>query len=237
MVFISDEREWAESMFGDCNLGDPRRTNRLVDLVGRQAADPKGSVNAVCGNDSAAAEAAYRFLRNERVVSTEIDEGPFRLAAKACSERETILAIQDTTMLGYTHSASKELGTIGGTGRGFVVHSTLAVDADTREVIGLLDQERWSRKNKRKRSKRNKAPYKEKEGYKWEASQRRTTKRLVSTENVINICDREAESNEYLQYQKESQGRFIVRARIDRRLVRFTRKRCCSDPTGVFAWT
>ena len=47
---------------------------------------------------------------------------------------------------------------------------------------------------------------------------------MGSAEHVIHICDREAESNDYLQYQKANDGRFIVRARIDRRLIGCTRK-------------
>jgi hypothetical protein len=38
-----DAPGWAQQEFGDCELGDPRRTRRLVKIVGDQAAQPSGS--------------------------------------------------------------------------------------------------------------------------------------------------------------------------------------------------
>ncbi len=225
MTFCSDTDEWAKSTFGGCELGDRRRTDRVVDFASRLATNPKGSVNEVCGDDTAAAEGAYRLLRNEAVLDKSIDEGPFKKTAEDIAEFETVLAIQDTTTLNYSHQASKELGTIGGKGRGFVVHSTIAVNASNREVLGLLDQKRWTRKHKRRRKKTGKKPpYKDRESYKWEAAQRRISSRMKSTANVINVCDREADINEYLQYQKGNDGRFIIRASVDRCLKGHSRK-------------
>ena len=33
-----DDAAWAEEVFGGCDLGDPRRTKRLVEYAGRQVA-------------------------------------------------------------------------------------------------------------------------------------------------------------------------------------------------------
>jgi hypothetical protein len=220
LTFLGDAGQWAEFVFGGCELGDRRRTERLVDFASRQATNPAGSVSEVCAEDHAAAEGAYRLLRNQEVVSTDIDAGPFSRTAELCAKRKTVVAIQDTTMLSFPHAVSKQMGNVGA-GRGFVVHSTLAVDGDSREVLGLLDQMRWSRAEPKRRSsaQRRAAPYREKESYKWESSWKRIDGRLRDTSNVIGVCDREADIYDHLQYTCEKNIRFVVRAKADRRLT------------------
>jgi hypothetical protein len=217
--FTGDVRQWAQYMFGGCKLGDPRRTERLVDFATRQAKKPEGSVSEVCAESQAAAEGAYRLLRNKQVRGADIDAAPFGRTAELCARRKTILAIQDTTMLSFPHAVSKQMGNVG-SGRGFVVHSTLAVDADNREVLGLLDQERWSRGEPKRQSKveQRNTPYRDKESYKWESSWKRIDDRLGSTSNIIGVCDREADIYDHLQYASENNLRFVIRARADRRL-------------------
>ena len=80
-MHIKDTKEWAEQTFGSCDLGDKRRVTRLVDYACRQAEDPEGSTNKVCKGDDAAAEGSYRFLRNDVVDPTAIDEGAFGFTA------------------------------------------------------------------------------------------------------------------------------------------------------------
>jgi hypothetical protein len=46
-----DAPGWAQQEFGDCELGDPRRTRRLVKIVGDQAAQPSGSYSQAAGGN------------------------------------------------------------------------------------------------------------------------------------------------------------------------------------------
>jgi hypothetical protein len=94
---LADVERWAEEQFGSCELGDARRTQRLLDYAARQAAQPEASTHAVCGGDDAVAEGTYRWMRNGSIDPKAVDEGPFRATAAACSDREVVLAIQDTT--------------------------------------------------------------------------------------------------------------------------------------------
>jgi hypothetical protein len=162
-VMYADSNQWAEAMFGGCELGDARRTRRAVDYAARQAAIPGGSTNEVCAGDDAATEAAYRFMRNDAIEPRALEEGPFQYNAAQCTGVGVVLAIQDTTTLTYPHAVSEQLGDLGG-GRGFLVHSTLAVDGETRHVIGLLDQQRWSRPpeepGQRRKNKKQRRPMK-----------------------------------------------------------------------------
>jgi hypothetical protein len=217
-----DANKWAQEMFGTCELGDARRTKRAVDYAARQAAVPGGSTHEVCAGDDAAAEAAYRFMRNDAIQPKALEEGPFQHNATQCAGVGVVLAIQDTTTLTYPHAVSEQLGDLGG-GRGFLVHSTLAVDGETKHVIGLLDQQRWSRPaeepKQRRKKKTQKAPYEERESYKWERASQRLEQRLDTMDNVIQVCDREADIYEYLQARIDHKHRYVVRACHDRKLA------------------
>ena len=220
-VMYSGARQWAEAMFGECELGDARRTKRAVDYAARQAANPGGSTNEVCAGDDAAAEGAYRLIRNDAVEPEALEAGPFRHNAALCAISSVVLAIQDTTTLTYSHAVSDQLGVLGA-GRGFIVHSTLAVDAETKHVIGLLDQQRWTRpvnEPKHKRQKKRKVPYEERESYKWERASQQIEQRLDTMENVIQVCDREADVYEYLQERTDREHRYVVRACYNRKLA------------------
>ena len=217
--FCTDTKEWAERLFSECDLGDARRTRRLVDYAARQAQNPSASPNEVCHGDDAAAEATYRFLRNNAIKPEAMEEAPFRYNAALCADSSVVLAIQDTTALAYPHSVAEELGDLGG-GRGFVVHSTLAIDGETQNVIGLIDQQRWTRDDDRPKGRaRRKLPYEERESYKWELASQRTEQRVISMDNIIQVADREADIYEYLERRIEKNHRFVIRAAYDRRLA------------------
>jgi hypothetical protein len=188
--------------------------------VARQADNPPGSTNAVCVGDDAAAEAAYRMIRNKHIDPLALEEGPFSVIAEQCAKRDTVLAIQDTMALVISTTLGESLGEIGkdgSGGRGFQVHSTLAVDANSAEPIGLLDQIRWQRSDSRpgKKTRKNRA-YKDKESYKWEKASKRIAERVATMNNIITVCDREADIHEFLQYHLEHNQRFVVRATQDR---------------------
>ena len=230
--FIENVDDWAEQQFGRCELGDVRRTRRLVDYAARQASQPEASTNAVCGGDDAVAEATYRWMRNGAIDAKAVDEGPLQATADICRGRELLLAVQDTTTLTFTHAVAAELGCVGRVEdqdvAGLLVHSTLMVDAGSREPLGLIDQERWTRpvssagrKPRRQKAtqEHKKRTYQEKESIKWEQSTKRMGERLLDTGNVITVCDREADIYEYLSYLIDSKQRFVVRAAQDRCLV------------------
>ena len=46
-----DAQGWANQEFGNCDLGDPRRTRRLVKIVSDQAAQPTGSYSQAAGGN------------------------------------------------------------------------------------------------------------------------------------------------------------------------------------------
>ena len=137
------EREamvWAASLFGDCALGDARRTRRLVQTVGLLASRVGASPLEASGGDSAASEGAYRLIRNEAVEASAIAAGGFEATVRAARQCGTLLAVEDTTVLSYEHAGSAGLGDLGGPAssakRGYHVHSALLLDGARGRTLG-----------------------------------------------------------------------------------------------------
>jgi len=215
--------DWAKEVFGNCKLGDKRRTSRLIEYASRQANRPSDSSHAVCEGSGALKEGTFRFLRNEDVSPEAITEGGCHFTASRCVGQGDILVLEDSTVMKYWHEGTEELGELGGTPehpvRGFVVHSALSVNRETGDIIGLLDQQYWTRAEKRPgRNARKKIPYEKKETFKWQRSSERIRQIVDSTEPYIWVCDREADVYEYLAHKLDHKERFVVRSAYNRKI-------------------
>ena len=215
---IQDATAWAEEVFGNCDLGDPRRLVRLVDYASRQASDPKGSTMKVCAGNAAAEEGAYRFLRNKHVQASDIDKGVFRSTAKLCEGEEVVLVVQDSSSTEVSHKPLRDELEENGCPTGWMVHSALAVSGKTGAIIGLLDQERWVRPHERpgKKARRERA-YEDKESFKWQSASERVIKLVKRTSNLVTVCDREGDIFEYILFHVENSHRYVIRCSLDRR--------------------
>lgn len=210
--------EWAESLFGLCDLGDARRVKRLVSYAALQAEDPAGSTSKVCEARSSEAEAAYRLLRNPNISAQDIDNGAFASIAEECESRGLLLAIQDTTSVGVTHLPLAKNLKERGSPTGYLVHSTLMVDFEEDEVIGIIDQCRWLRKKARPgASTRGKRAYSEKESFKWQASHERMQALLPDKRDIITICDREGDIFDFISYHHKNESRYVIRSSYNRK--------------------
>ncbi len=218
-ALIADDLAWAEATFDGNLLPDDRLGDRLKQYAACQAASPAASTSAACSGDAAAREGAYRLLENDSVMPEDIEEGPFSRTAELCRGRRLVLAIQDTTGVGIRHRPLAEVVQSAGSPTGFVVHSTLVVDGDSGEILGLIDQERWIREPKDPSGKkRDTRPYEERESFKWEAASRSMCDRLENPDAAVTVGDRETDIKELLQYHIDNGRRFVFRAKVDRRV-------------------
>ena len=89
--------------------------------------------------------------------------------------------------------------------------------------MGLIEQRRWKRvpaelgqKHQRKRR-----AYEDQESFKWQRAGQAVRARLgeALSGRVIAVCDREADISEYLHWQRQVGGRYVVRAAQDRNLA------------------
>ncbi|WP_305816517.1 IS4 family transposase [Photobacterium leiognathi] len=208
---------WAQKQLGQADLNDPRRTQRLVALATSLAEQPGVPISKLIISP-ADMEGAYRFIRNDQIKAEDIEEAGFYVTAQEAFEQQTLLALEDTTSLSYSHHSIQD--TLGHSNQGnrhraMFVHSTLLFAPETHTVVGLIEQQRWTRDIEKRGQRHQHAtrPYKEKESYKWEQASRHVAERLgEKMSEVISVCDREADLFEYLTYKHEQQQRFIVRS-------------------------
>ena len=131
--------KWAEDQFGDCHLGDARRTQRLVEVASQVANDPSGSFpeQTETWRDL---KAAYRLFDCSEVTFEAIATPHFQHTRAGLAGRYLILG--DTTEIDI--GRGREVAGLGPTGNGggygFLVHSGLMIDAETEEIIGLSAQ-------------------------------------------------------------------------------------------------
>jgi hypothetical protein len=219
--------DWAQAEFGLADLGDRRRSRRLVNIAENLAERPGGTLPQAFG-DWAELKAAYRFFNQAGVGFEAIMTPHWERTLANCREPGEYLLIEDTTLLDYTaHSAARGLGRIGnGGGRGFELHSTLAVrvmgwSLEQRPegmLVGLLSQEcakprpapagetRRARLERPRRSQR------------WAAALKAAGAPPESSQWIY-VADREADFYEPLQLCRQHGVEFIVRSGHDRRLA------------------
>ncbi len=130
---------------GGVELGDARRTRRLIKLVDDLSAVPTGSIPRASGG-WAETKAAYRLLDNEALDWREILEAHTRRTGERMRDQRVALCIQDTTELDFTSQPG-----IAGLGRlsyeaqhGLYVHPTLVVTAEGL-ALGVIDAWMWAR--------------------------------------------------------------------------------------------
>ena len=221
-----DEFEWSQQLFGGSDLGDARRTARLVDVAARMAAQVGRSLAKSCEGNQAALLGGYRLMRNEAVEPEAIRSGGFEHVAQKAQRHQLLLAVEDSTSISYTHAAAAELGVTGSKPdvkrSGFLVHSVLLLDAVSEQTVGLIEQQHWCRDRAGfgKKHLRRQRAYEDKESYKWEQASVQTSKRLgLAMERTLSICDRESDVYEYLLYKCQQHQRFVARAQVDRKLL------------------
>ena len=149
--------QWADSQFALAELGDRRRTRRLVKMATCLAQRPTGTLPQAFPQWKDL-KATYRLLDHVEFGPEEIQQPHRQQTLEECQQPGEYLLIEDTTELDYSsHRRTEQLGFIGnGRGRGLWLHSTLAVrlegwktDEEPEGVaVGLLGQTSWIRTQK-----------------------------------------------------------------------------------------
>lgn len=139
--------EWAVKTFGAADLGDPRRTDRLVKMAAILGENPSVSLPTSMRN-WADTQGAYRFLTNEAVTHEQILMPHWVQTQSEAERRSQVLLRGDTTDVNLSsHKATTGLGPVGrgNTAKGFFVHTVLAVDAKDKQLLGCMGQEPFVR--------------------------------------------------------------------------------------------
>jgi hypothetical protein len=147
---MASEQAWAEAEFGDVNLGDSRRTRRLVALAAEVARQPAGSVTKVCSS-SASREGAFRWLENPAIRRAPVAQGIIRSTLSKCAAHRLAYVALDSASIAVTdRKRTKGTGGIGAWSlkqRGVLALSALAMGPEG-EPLGICGQNMWVREQR-----------------------------------------------------------------------------------------
>lgn len=201
--------------FGNTKLGDTRRTRRLVQVANLMQRRPGGSLPQKIRSPKDL-RAFYRLMNSDGVTHKVILQAHRKVVLANIEQMDSpVLVLHDATELDYTnHHSLEDLGQIGnGHHRGYIAQNSLAVDPNTREVVGLLGQVLHHRVR---------VPKKEGTAKKRERESRESRLWLTGTEplpaswQLIDVCDQGADTFEFLEHEFNSGRRFVVRAAHNR---------------------
>jgi hypothetical protein len=214
---------WSVEQFGQVDLGDSRRTARLVQMGAAAYERPSGKVAAVFTSD-AGREGAYDFLENDAVAVEEIVEGLRRATAKRCADQPFVFVAVDGTSVTVTDRAGKKnMGRVGSKAngaRGLKVIDALAVDSRGTPV-GLLGLSWWARGEQAplKDHARQTRPLEERETRHWVETVRQAGDALDErgVRGWFQI-DREGDGRDLLQALQQTEHWWTVRSNRDRNI-------------------
>jgi hypothetical protein len=220
MSLVVTDTNWAVHEFADADLGDERRTTRLVELAYALGQHPTAALPEACGTGSML-KAAYRFFDNDGIAPQDILQSHVEATYTRLDAVPVVLAVQDTTEVNWTrHPATQGVGPLGPTAcHGLLVHTTLAITPE-RVPLGLLAQQVWARDpaDVGKRARRKQLPISQKESQKWLHSLDAvyTAHDCCPTPRLVSVGDREADVYDVLAAPRPAGVDLLIRAAWDR---------------------
>lgn len=219
--------QWAQQEFARAELGDRRRTQRLVNFAQGLAAHPGGTLPQAFP-DWAELKAAYRLLDRPEASFPRISAPHLARTRAACRQPGEYLLIEDTTLLDYSCGpAAAELGSIGdGQGRGFELHTTLAVRIEgwtleqrpEGQLVGLLGQRCDRPRPAPPDETRAQCLSRPRRSQRWAAALKAAGVPPAGC-RWIYVADRESDFYEPIQLCQQHRVDFVIRASHDRRLA------------------
>lgn len=210
---------WSETHFGNCDLGDQRRTRRLVRYAQQMAEKPDASTPEQTESWSEC-KAVYRLFSRREVTFSAVTAGHYQDTCQLAPGK--YLVISDTTEIDYGYKSPREgLGQLTAKHRrGFFLHSSLVADAQTHQVMGLGAQELWARKmGKKKRVHRVNRRKRETESDVWGRCMNAVRPTGEGAE-LIHVCDRGADNFDVFAHLHQKGDSWVIRAAQGRRIMR-----------------
>lgn len=219
MSWNFDTNTWAREMFGECDLGDKRRTERLVNVARRIVDNPSGSFPEQMQTMSEL-KAAYRLFDTRDVTFEAIATTHWRETRRRAAGRT--LVICDTTEIDFGGGRKIEgLGPTGnGSGLGFLLHNAMMVDAATQSILGVAGQAIHYRPKKKRSKKENSSQ---------RLKRRRESEvwgRVIDDvgppadgADYVYVCDRGADNFEVFCHLLQQDSGWVIRAKAKNRNV------------------
>ena len=186
--------------------GDQRLNDRQVSILAAFASSAREGMSAPSAlGSSAATEAYYRFLRNDR-ISTDAIIAPHMKEAFGQATRGRLLVAHDTTDIRHaTAEDAPDVYSLGGGLKGYRVHASLLIDEQHAAPIGIGHLEVISRPSE-------KGP----ESERWQRGVEAVAARTSDREQVVHICDSEGDAYPFMARICGLGQDFIIRECQDR---------------------
>lgn len=215
------DKDWAKREFRSADLGDIRRTHRLVKIAAALSINVGCAISMACGRMSA--QLISRFLARAEVTLDSVLQSHIGETAGRCVGKGRIFAVQDTTHLDYsTHYALEGLGPIGKVkkNRGLLMHTVLAV-TEEKAPLGILGMNVWARdlKSHGAAKDRAKRAIEEKDSYKWLVGLRQAEAAVEEGQSLLVIGDRGSDIYELFAEPRRAGTDLLIRANQNRKLV------------------
>jgi len=215
MDVVADAWAWAESTFGTVDLGDSRRTRRLVVSAAQIAAHPALSFTQVFNWNEL--RGFYRVCHQATATLEAVQRPHWEQTRQAMGRQRLVLILHDTSELDFSsHRRLTGVGQIGNErGKGFLQHNSLAVVPKPHQVLGLAYQQLRVRQpappgerpdQRKQRSRESDLWY---EGF-------RASGRPPANCCWVDVADRASDDYEAMRAAREVEHHFLVRANQNR---------------------
>jgi hypothetical protein len=217
MSFRIDTKEWAEEQFCNCELGDQRRTKRLIQVAQQVANHPSGSFPDQL-ESWGDLKAAYRLFAADGVTLEAIAGPHWRQTRSVRPGRYLVLCDTTEVDFGY-HREIEGLSQIGnGSGSGFLLHNALVVEAPCRDLVGVAGQVVHYRRPAPKKENKSQRFKRDRESRVWGDVIDQVGPPAEGVE-WIHVCDRGADDFEVFCHLLENRSQWVVRASSLHRLI------------------
>lgn len=222
-----DSATWAAREFHNAKLGDVRRNHRAEKVVLAMASGQVRSIPLAC-ETWAATKGCYRVLNHDDIDHAALLSGHVAATIERARACRVVLAIEDGSSLSFKASAViKGLGPVStskGT-KGVMLHTTLLLNGETGETLGVSSQQPWVRPATpaRKGESGEDRKKRRRESEVWA----RETKALcgllradhAEPPQVVSVMDREGDIYEVLHRLRAAGSGFVIRAVHNRKLA------------------
>ncbi len=218
-----EQAVWAQEQFGHAQVGDSRRTARVVGMAARAAESPSGKISQVFATDKER-QGAYDLLESGLVNPVGLARALGEATARgAANEVFTFVSVDGSSIAVVDRGKRKDFGSLGAAGgRGLKMVSALGITPQG-VPLGLFSQVWWARgeprrqsdKEKSKRNRKRKVQEKETRHYLKAIADSAARAQETASELWFQL-DRGGDNRHILLKLSESGHRYTVRGSWDR---------------------
>lgn len=217
MGFSVDASVWSREQFGGCQLGDVRRTRRLIQVAEQVVNNPSASFPRQMASWGDL-KAAYRLFDCDDVTFQAIAQPHWEQTRSVGPGRYLVLG--DTTEIdfGY-HREIDGLSRIGnGSGSGFLLHNGLLIEAEREAIIGIAGQTIHYRKPAPKKENRSQRLKRPRESQVWGTVIDQIGQPAEGVQ-LIHVFDRGADDFEVFCHLLANKDDWVIRVKSMNRLI------------------